>query len=210
MASRGTGWRVAAILAVICLPAAMPGPAWANELPKALKLGPHQRPEAVRSKARAPANAGQSSLDQMPTALAEQLECLALNIYWEARSEPATGQLAVAAVTLNRVADPRYPDNVCQVVYQGGEGGKKGCQFSWWCDGKPDQPREPVAWARAVEMAFLAVSLDRPDPTGGALWYHADYVDPRWARSKLVVARIGRHLFLRDDRSADELLASAR
>ena len=187
MASRRAGWRAVAIVSSIALQAPS---ASAGERPGNL-----------------PANAEQVTLDQMSPALAEQLECLALNIYWEARSEPATGQLAVAAVTLNRVAHPRYPNSVCDVVYQSGA---RGCQFSWWCDGKPDQPRERVAWAKALDVAFLAASLDLPDPTSGALWYHADYVDPRWARSKLVVARIGRHLFFRDEATADELLASAR
>jgi spore germination cell wall hydrolase CwlJ-like protein len=190
MASRNAGWRAVAIVLTIGVQAE---PVSADEKPD-----------------NAPANAEQVSLDQMSSALAEQLECLALNIYWEARSEPTTGQLAVASVTLNRVAHPRYPDSVCEVVYQGGEGGKKGCQFSWWCDGKPDRPRNAAAWAKAVKIALLAASAELPDPTGGALWYHADYVDPRWARSKLVVARIGRHLFFREGASDARLLASAR
>ena len=59
------------------------------------------------------------------------LQCLALNVYWEARSEPMQGQLAVAAVTLNRVNDPRFPDDICDVVRQGGEVRKHRCQFSW-------------------------------------------------------------------------------
>ena len=59
-------------------------------------------------------------------------------------------------------------------------------------------------------MAFRAASMELPDPTGGALWYHADYVEPDWARTKLVVAMIGRHLFFRDDPSAGRMIASAR
>jgi spore germination cell wall hydrolase CwlJ-like protein len=174
MASRSAGWRVIAIGWLIALQA--------------------QSAPAGENPGELPANAEPASLDRMSSGLAEQLECLALNIYWEARSEPAIGQLAVAAV-----------------VYQGGEGGKKGCQFSWWCDGKPDRPRNGAAWVKAVNVAFVAASMELPDPTGGALWYHADYVDPDWARSKLVVARIGRHLFFRDEASAGErLLASAR
>ena len=187
MASRNAGWRAVAVMLMV---ESQTPSASAGEIPDD-----------------AAAHAEQVSLDQMSPPLAEQLECLALNIYWEARSEPVTGQLAVAAVTLNRVSHPRYPNDVCEVVYQSGA---RGCQFSWWCDGKPDRPDEPLAWAKAVEMAFLAASMELPDPTGGALWYHADYVDPHWARSKLVVARIGRHLFFRDQASADHLLASAR
>ena len=186
MASRSAGWRAVATAWLIALPAQ---PALAGENPGEL-----------------PATAERVALDQMSSALAEQLECLALNIYWEARSEPPIGQLAVAAVTLNRVADSAYPETVCEVVYQGSLSGAPGCQFSWWCDGRPDRPRDPVAWSKALEMAFRVASMELRDPTGGALWYHADYVRPDWARSKLVVARIGRHLFFREAPDREEPL----
>ena len=67
------------------------------------------------------------------------LMCLALNIYFEARSEPIQGQIAIAEVTLNRVASANFPNDVCSVVLQDNN---SGCQFSWWCDGKSDEPRE--------------------------------------------------------------------
>ena len=123
------------------------------------------------------------------------LECLALNVYWEARSEPLEGQLAVAAVTLNRVADPGFPAATCAVVRQGGEARRHRCQFSWWCDGKRDEPREAGAWRQASEVARLAHAGVVSDPTRGALWYHADYVKPAWAAKKRKVAKIGRHIF---------------
>ncbi len=123
------------------------------------------------------------------------LQCLALNVYWEARSEPKQGQLAVAAVTLNRVNDPRFPDDVCDVVRQGGEVRKHRCQFSWWCDGKKDIPVEANAWRRALTIARLTYAGVVSDPTNGALWYHADYVNPSWASYKTVAAKIGRHIF---------------
>lgn len=125
----------------------------------------------------------------------ENLQCLALNIYWEARSEPMAGQLAVAAVTLNRVQDPRFPNDICSVVRQGGEVRRHGCQFSWWCDGKDDEPLEPDAWRRAMTLARLTTAGIVDDPTRGALWYHADYVSPDWAQSMEQVTRIGRHIF---------------
>ena len=127
--------------------------------------------------------------------LEPELDCLALNIYWEARSEPLLGQVAVAAVTLNRVAAPAFPDTVCAVVFQGEERGRHLCQFSWRCDGRADQPRNLVAWAEARRIARLALSDQVTDPTGGALWYHADHVLPPWAREMTLRARIGRHLF---------------
>jgi spore germination cell wall hydrolase CwlJ-like protein len=124
-----------------------------------------------------------------------QLRCLALNIYWEARSEPIPGQLAVAAVTLNRVQSPRFPSNVCDVVRQGGEIRRHRCQFSWWCDGKKDVPLNAEAWRRATTLARLISAGVIADPTDGALWYHADYVRPKWASAKEPVATIGRHIF---------------
>jgi hypothetical protein len=127
--------------------------------------------------------------------LEPELDCLALNIYWEARSEPLLGQVAVAAVTLNRVAAPAFPDTVCAVVFQGEERGRHLCQFSWRCDGRADQPRNLVAWAEARRIARLALSDQVTDPTGGALWYHAAHVLPAWTRTMTLRTRIGHHLF---------------
>ena len=73
---------------------------------------------------------------------------LAKNVYFEARNQGIAGQLAVASVTLNRVADRRFPNTIKEVVTQSlyrnswRDGTpipiKHKCQFSWWCDGKPD------------------------------------------------------------------------
>ena len=71
--------------------------------------------------------------------IAAALVCLALNIYFEARNQPTSGQIAVAEVTLNRVASRNYPNTVCGVVKQSN---KNGCAFSWYCDGKSDKPYE--------------------------------------------------------------------
>ncbi|TVR98030.1 MAG: cell wall hydrolase [Rhodospirillales bacterium] len=127
--------------------------------------------------------------------LGEEFHCLALNIYWEARSESWLGQVAVAAVTLNRVAHPRFPETVCGVVRQGGSQVLHRCQFSWYCDGKSDEPTNKVAWRRAQEVAYAVMFLGPKDPTHGALWYHADYVSPNWAQVKTRSTRIGRHLY---------------
>ncbi|MGF1639850.1 MAG: cell wall hydrolase [Rhodospirillales bacterium] len=129
--------------------------------------------------------------------LNREFECLALNIYHEARSEPALGQFAVAAVTLNRVAAAAFPDSICAVVQQGGEDRLHRCQFSWWCDGKSDTPTNERAWAKARFVAYTVLFFDPPDPTHGALWYHADYVDPHWASAFTRMAKIGRHIFYR-------------
>ena len=123
-------------------------------------------------------------------------QCLALNVYWEARSESDMGRQAVAAVTLNRVENSAFPDSVCAVVTQGGERRNR-CQFSWWCDGKSDQPKNAEAWTEARQVAWAALNEDLSDPTGGALFYHASYVKPSWAKR---MAKIGEHIFFADPR----------
>jgi len=119
--------------------------------------------------------------------------CLALNVYHEARSEDYLGQLAVAEVTLNRVASNKYPDTVCDVVWQ-----RK--QFSWTHDGKSDKPYERTAWVRAVKVASDALETEDMSVVGeGVTHYHADYVTPSWSRKLTRVARVGRHVFYRSE-----------
>lgn len=114
--------------------------------------------------------------------------CLALNIYFEARNQPLAGQVAVAQVTMNRVHSPKYPDDVCEVVYDHK-------QFSWYWDGKPDIPTEEKPWetAQLVASAVLAgaghVELD------GVLHYHAVYAQPYWRDYMTQVTTIGDHVF---------------
>lgn len=127
--------------------------------------------------------------------LGKEFHCLALNIYWEARSESRTGQVGVAMVTLNRVADPFFPQTICEVVRQGGPTPKHQCQFSWYCDGKSDVPQDAAAWRRAQEVAYAVLFGGPLDPTHGALFYHADYVRPLWSRSMTKTTRIGRHIY---------------
>jgi len=132
-------------------------------------------------------------------ALDEELLCLALNVYHEARSEPLSGQIAVARVTLNRVASRSFPSSICDVVQQGGEERNR-CQFSWWCDGKPDHPTELEAWRRSLEISKRVLADEVSDPTHGALYYHADYVRPGWSDHYQRTSHIGRHLFYRPSR----------
>ena len=132
------------------------------------------------------------------------LECLALAIYFEAQGEPDIGQVAVGQTILNRVADPRWPDNTCEVIYQGprdsrGNMVRHKCQFSFYCDGRPDQPQPGAAWDQAQHNAHMAVTLHRVgvDVTAGATHYHADYVSPGWAERLRRLFQIGRHIFYR-------------
>ena len=127
----------------------------------------------------------------------DEVQCLALNIYFEARGEPIRGQLAVGHVVMNRVANKHYPDTVCEVVQQGGETRLNHCQFSWWCDGRSDKPVNQTAWEVSKEIANTIYSGYSIDPTNGALWYHADYVEPYWKDSLTVAIKIGQHVFYR-------------
>jgi spore germination cell wall hydrolase CwlJ-like protein len=127
---------------------------------------------------------------------ASALRCLALNVYWEARSSSPEDQRAVAHVTLNRVASPDFPGSICAVVRQGGEARHR-CQFSWRCDGKPDRPENPEAWRKAVEVARQALAGEHSDPTHGALFFHHASVRPDWADRRTRTVRIGPHVFYR-------------
>ena len=131
--------------------------------------------------------------------------CLALNTYHEAKNESLVGQIATAQVVMNRVADSRYPNTVCEVVKQGPK--YKGsdvpvrhkCQFSWFCDGKSDEPRkDSKEWRMAQEYARIVLSGRIVlDVTEGATHYHATYVKPAWAKTKTRTTRIESHIFYR-------------
>jgi spore germination cell wall hydrolase CwlJ-like protein len=129
--------------------------------------------------------------------LSDEITCLAQNIYFEARSEPVDGMLAVGHVVLNRLASDRFPDTVCKVIRQGGYQKRHRCQFSWWCDGRSDEPVNKVAWDAARLIAWFVYNGQTVDPTGGALWYHADYVSPYWREAFVAGPQIGRHIFYR-------------
>jgi Cell Wall Hydrolase len=130
-------------------------------------------------------------------ARAKAEKCLANAIYFEARSEPVRGQIAVAQVVLNRAFSSFYPEDVCGVVYQNANR-HLSCQFTFACDGIPDVVTEPAEWERAKRIAHE--TLD------GKLWlkevgksthYHASYVYPYWVRSMRKLTRIGLHTFYR-------------
>jgi spore germination cell wall hydrolase CwlJ-like protein len=132
------------------------------------------------------------------TAPERDIHCLALNIYFEARGEPENGRRAVAHVVLNRVADRRWPDNACAVIGQGWPEDGRLCQFSWFCDGRSDIPRAGPYWRDANRLAERVFWGDSTDPTGGAFWYHADYVSPWWSKYLRRGPKIGHHIFYLD------------
>ena len=140
----------------------------------------------------------------------EEAFCLAQNVYHEAKRENLAGKSAVALVTLNRVAHKKYPNTICEVIEQAKisqwwlkEKGiikpiKNKCQFSWFCDGYSDEPKDDKTYSELFELAEQFINGEHEgmiDITGGALWYHADYVHPRWANHLEVTTKVGRHIF---------------
>lgn len=119
-------------------------------------------------------------------------ECMAMNVYHEARGESWEGQAAVVHVTMNRVADPRFPDNICNVVWQDS-------QFSWTNDGRSDYPHDEEAWTIAQDIVEIAYDWWQrgEDFSEGATFYHAHWVNPYWASQFEQTVEIGVHTFYR-------------
>jgi len=130
----------------------------------------------------------------------QQIACLALTIYYEARGESDRGQLAVGHVVMNRTRSALFPANVCDVVREGGPQRHR-CQFSWWCDGLSDRPKHQAALRESLSLAEKIYYGCTSDPTAGALWYHSTAVRPSWSRSFGPGKRIDRHVFYRGDPS---------
>ena len=131
--------------------------------------------------------------------LSAALMCLALNVYHEARSEPVVGQYAVAHVTINRVQSNRWPNDVCKVVKQGYRKGRHRCQFSWYCDGLSDKPRNEKAFVKSQENAQIILNGWFGTFMDGATHYHADYVMPSWSKTHTRIVKIDSHIFYRWD-----------
>lgn len=130
-------------------------------------------------------------------AVDNDLKCLARNIYYEARGESEQGQRAVAKVTLNRVASSRFPDSICDVVYEKRWDKRRGRYvgaFAWTeLDSLPRLKSEQ--WRRAWKAAESVYENPQSVLLKGALYYHAARIKPKWARQKKRVKRIGHHIF---------------
>ena len=161
------------------------------------KLAPSPKVAKIEDTFKLKRGEKQKVVAQRRVRLAEE-NCLARAIYFEARSESELGQLAVAKVILNRTRDPNYPKTICGVVYQGANRSNS-CQFSFACDGSPDEPKKKEAWERSKRVAQKALAgQGTARVMSSALFYHADYVKPRWAKSMKRLIKIGRHIFYAD------------
>ena len=133
----------------------------------------------------------------------KEIECLAENIYHEARSESTAGRMAVALVTLNRVKDERFPNTICGVVkqtkyYPSGRIDLHSCQFSWYCDGKPDTIRDEKCYKDILLIAEVMYTYETEDFTEGSLWYHNTKVKPKWPMVYTNTVKIDNHIFYKD------------
>jgi hypothetical protein len=118
-----------------------------------------------------------------------EMECLANAVYFEARSEPIEGQLAVAEVVMNRAASGRYPTDLCSVITQK-------AQFSFIRKGRfPRADRSSEAWRKAVAISSIARQKLAGNLPSSVLWYHATYVSPKWGKRLTKQTQIGLHIF---------------
>ena len=123
-------------------------------------------------------------------------QCLTEALYFEARGEPIEGQYAVAEVILNRVDHANYPNSICSVINQG-TGRQFACQFTYTCDGRPEEIADRDAWHRLGHIARIMIDGAPRNLTSGATHYHADFVNPHWASLYPMTADIGIHHFYR-------------
>ncbi|MGC3875328.1 cell wall hydrolase [Halomonas sp. GXIMD04776] len=148
---------------------------------------PSSTPEAItKSEAQAVDPAGEEPMD-------DAITCLSRTIYWEARGVGSEDMEAVANVVMNRLGHEGFPDTVCGIVKQGGE--QWACQFSWWCDGRPDVAANDESYATAKEIARKALNRELADRTGGALYFHHRTVNPGWATEYIKTAEVGEFAF---------------
>ena len=129
--------------------------------------------------------------------IARDVNCLAMNIYNEARGEPEKGKYAVAIVTMNRVTSARYPDSVCKVVFQKRWDylRKRYVSAFSWTELERSGRLNIKSWQDANQIAQTVYLHKDKLELERALFYHADYIRPSWARKKTQVAKIGRHIF---------------
>ena len=157
-------------------------------------------------------------IEAIDTELDKSIHCMASNIYFESKNQPEVDMYAVGHVVLNRLGNADFPrridgklttkeqrinnESICNIVYDAkldskGNQLKYQCQFSWYCDGKPEIVVNKEKWAQAELVAIRLLTSDMYDFTGGALYYHADYVSPEWAKSHIKTLQVKNHIYYR-------------
>ena len=139
-----------------------------------------------------------ASVDLFGRTFTREEMCIAQAVYFEARSEPLVGQVAIAEVILNRIVDARYPNSACDVVFQNQHLRNK-CQFSFACDGQSDRPKNATAWEKSLKVVALVMQGERSGVAKRATHYHATYVSPRWSAHLSKLGQVGTHIFYREE-----------
>ena len=150
------------------------------------KMLPTQAEIITKSQAQSVDPTGEEPLD-------DAITCLARSIYWEANRKDFDEMEAIAHVVMNRLGHKGFPNTICGVVKQGHEQGA--CQFSWWCDGRPDEAREEEPYSHAKEIARKALNRQLKDRSGGALYFHHRKVTPYWSNEYIRTVEVGEHVF---------------
>jgi spore germination cell wall hydrolase CwlJ-like protein len=125
--------------------------------------------------------------------LDDAITCLARSIYWEANRKDKAEMEAIASVVMNRLGHKGFPNTICGVVKQGQEQGA--CQFSWWCDGRPDDAKEDEPYSHAKEISRKALNRQLPDRSDGALYFHHRKLTPHWSAEYIRTVEVGEHVF---------------
>jgi hypothetical protein len=182
----------------VSLASATPAPA--DAIPTAIAAVPVSLPPSAVPRvetpaiAKTPVHRGYADLID-PAKVSKEQRCLAEAVYFEARSEPETGQAAVAQVVLNRVKSGLYPNSVCGVVYQNRHR-YLACQFTFACEGKSLKITDGESWQTALRIAKEVVAgKTYLSGVGGATHYHANYVKPYWAKRLTRKDKVGAHIF---------------
>jgi len=140
----------------------------------------------------------------IPTAKADDFNCLVEALYHEARSESMLAMLSVANVILTRKESSNYPNTICKVVHQGkywkGKPIKDKCHFSYWCDGRPERFTDMAGLIKSINVAEMSLKGIQVKQTVGSTHYHASYVTPRWASNPHFksLGQVGTHIFYLD------------
>jgi N-acetylmuramoyl-L-alanine amidase len=139
---------------------------------------------------------------ETPTSKIEDIICLAQNIYFEARNQSDLGKEAVAEVVFNRVKDERYPNTICSVVKQAQQSFGRiiinKCQFSWYCDGRSDYPKDAKSWTASIRIAQHMINNGTRELTQGSTHYHSVTVSPYWKESLNKIVQIDDHIFYKE------------
>ncbi len=154
------------------------------------------QPEAPVPKAQTITKAEVQAVDpQGKESVDDAITCLSRTIYWEAKGGGPADMEAVAEVVLNRLGHDGFGDTVCAVVKQ--DAHKKNCQFSWWCDGRPDQVVEEDRYVEAKEVARKALNQQIKDRTHGALYFHDRRLSPASFKRYVKIAETDKFVFYR-------------